>query len=157
MTVQIKQITERIKEIREISGITAETLASKLGVTKDLYINYESGNTDIPVGIIFKIAEMFNIELSVMLGGDNPKLHIYGVVRNGQGLKLERKKQHAWLHCPYYWNCKSKNCIDSSCEIVKLISQDKPHLQYLSLHSIKSSGYHKIGMSKRERSYLVYI
>jgi transcriptional regulator with XRE-family HTH domain len=66
MTEQIKQIAERIKEIREISGISAETLAIRLGVTKDLYERYESGNTDIPVGFIFKIAELFNVELSVM-------------------------------------------------------------------------------------------
>jgi len=96
MTEQIKQIAERIKEIREISGISAETLAVKLGVSTDIYLKYESGNTDIPVGIIFKIAELFKIELSVLLGGDNPKLRIYGVVRNGKGLKLERRKQYKY-------------------------------------------------------------
>lgn len=101
MTEQIKQIAERIKEIRGISGISAETLAGKLRVTTDLYMKYESGNTDIPVGIIIKIAELFNIELSVMLGGDNPKLRIYGVVRNGKGLKLERRKQYKYESLAY--------------------------------------------------------
>jgi transcriptional regulator with XRE-family HTH domain len=101
MTEQIKQIAERIKEIREISGITAENLADKLGVSTDLYLSYESGNTDIPVGLIFKIAELFNIELSVMLGGDNPKLRIYGVVRNGKGLNLERRKQYKYESLAY--------------------------------------------------------
>jgi transcriptional regulator with XRE-family HTH domain len=96
MTEQIKQIAERIKEIREISGISAETLAGKLGVPSDLYLLYESGNTDIPVGIIYEIAELFNIELSVMLGGNNPKLHIYGVVRKDKGLMLERRKQYKY-------------------------------------------------------------
>ena len=96
MTEQIKQIAERIKEIREISGISAETLAITLGLKKDLFLEYESGNTDIPVGIIFKIAELFNIELSVIIGGDNPKLHIYGVVRSGKGLKLERRQQYRY-------------------------------------------------------------
>jgi transcriptional regulator with XRE-family HTH domain len=101
MTEQIRQIAERIKEIREISGISAETLAIKLGISKDLYNRYESGNIDIPVGIIFEIAELFNVELSVMLGGDNPKLHIYGVVRNGKGLKLERRKQYRYESLAY--------------------------------------------------------
>jgi transcriptional regulator with XRE-family HTH domain len=101
MTEQIKQIAERIKEIREISGISAETMAIKLLVSTDQYSKYESGNTDIPVGIIFKIAELFNIELSVMLGGDNPKLRIYGVVRNGKGLKLERRKQYKYESLAY--------------------------------------------------------
>ena len=96
MTEQIKQIARRIKEIREISEISSETLASRLGLTAELLIKYESGNTDIPVGIIFRIAEFFNVELSVLLGGDNPKLHIYGVVRNGKGLKLERRQQYRY-------------------------------------------------------------
>jgi transcriptional regulator with XRE-family HTH domain len=101
MTEQIAQIAERIKEIREISGISAEALAKKLGVTKELYNKYESGKSDIPVGIIFKIAELLNVELSVMLGGDNPKLHVYGVVRNGKGLKLERRKQYKYESLGY--------------------------------------------------------
>ena len=101
MTEQIKQIAERIKEIREISGISAETLATKLGVPIDDYIKYEKGNTDIPVGIIFEIAEFFNVELSVMLGGDNPKLHVYGVVRKGKGLKLDRRKQYRYESLAY--------------------------------------------------------
>ena len=101
MTEQIRQIAERIKEIREISGISEETLAIKLGIPSDIYLNYESGNTDIPVGVIFKISELFNIELSVMLGGDNPKLRVYGVVRNGKGLKLERRKQYKYENLAY--------------------------------------------------------
>lgn len=96
MTEQIKQIAGRIKEVREISGISAETLAARLGLEKDIYSNYESGETDIPVGIVFKIAELFNVELSVLLGGDNPRLHIYGIVRNGKGLKLERRRQYKY-------------------------------------------------------------
>ena len=101
MTDQIKQIAERIKEIREISGISAETLAGKLHIDQELYLRYESGNTDIPVGIIFNISELFNVELSVMLGGNNPKLRIYGVVRNGKGLKLERRKQYKYESLAY--------------------------------------------------------
>ena len=101
MTEQIKQIAERIKEIREISGISSETLADKLGIPTDLYLKYESGYTDIPVGIVFKISELFNVELSVMLGGDNPRLRIYGVVRNGKGLKLERRKQYKYESLAY--------------------------------------------------------
>lgn len=101
MTEQIKQIAERIKEIREISGISAETLAGQLGISTDHYMKYESGDMDIPVGIIFEISELFNIELSVMLGGDNPKLRIYGVVRNGKGLKLERRKQYKYESLAY--------------------------------------------------------
>jgi len=96
MNEQIKQIAERIREIREISGISAETMADRLGVPHDKYMIYEEGETDIPVGMIFNISELFNVELSVLLGGDNPKLKIYSVVRNNKGLKLERRKQYRY-------------------------------------------------------------
>jgi transcriptional regulator with XRE-family HTH domain len=101
MTEQIKQIAERIKEIREISAISAESLADKLGIAHDLYNEYESGNTDIPVGFLYKVSHWFNIELSVLLGGDNPKLHVYAVVRKGKGLNLERRKQYKYENLAY--------------------------------------------------------
>jgi len=96
MNEQIRQIAERIREIREISGISSETMAEKLGVPAEKYMLYEEGETDIPVGMIFNISELFNVELSVLLGGDNPKLRIYSLVRNGKGLKLERRKQYRY-------------------------------------------------------------
>jgi transcriptional regulator with XRE-family HTH domain len=96
MNEQIKQIAERIREIREISGISSETMADKLGVPGEKYALYEEGETDIPVGVIFNISELFNVELSVLLGGNNPKLRIYSLVRNTRGLRLERRKQYRY-------------------------------------------------------------
>ncbi len=101
MTEQIKQIAERIREIREISGISAETLALKLGLSPAEYVKYESGTVDIPIGIILTISELFSIDMSVMLGGDNPRMHIYSVVRKGKGLKLERRKQYKYESLAY--------------------------------------------------------
>jgi mannose-6-phosphate isomerase-like protein (cupin superfamily) len=101
MTEEMHQIAKRIKEIREISEVPADTLAGIIDVPIDQYLKYESGTTDIPVSIIYKIAHWFNIELSVLLGGDNPKLHIYGVVRNGKGLNLERRKHYKYENLAY--------------------------------------------------------
>jgi len=44
MTEQIKQIAERIKEIREIlRNLWPKRFASKLGISTDLYLKYEGG------------------------------------------------------------------------------------------------------------------
>lgn len=101
MTEEMKQIARRIKEIREISDISVETMAENLGVALNQYLQYESGNSDIPVGFIYKIAQLFNIELPVLLGGNNPKLRIYGVVRKNKGLNLERRKQYKYENLAY--------------------------------------------------------
>lgn len=128
MTEQIRQIAMRIKEIREISGISAETLAVKLGLPVELYNKYESGGTDIPVGIIFEISELFNVELSVLLGGSNPKLHIYSLVRKGTGLKLERRKQ-------YKYESLAWNFIHKKAEIFMVTIDPKPQGTMLEFNS----------------------
>jgi transcriptional regulator with XRE-family HTH domain len=101
MIEQIKQIAERIKELREISNISIETLAKELGISVNKYLEYESGNLDIPVSFLYKIAHRFDVELSVLLSGENPKLHIYSVVRKGKGLIVERRKQYNYESLAY--------------------------------------------------------
>lgn len=122
--------------MREISSISAETLAQKLGLTTEIYSGYENGNVDIPVGIIFEIAELFNIELSVLLGGDNPKLHVYGVVRNGKGLKLERRKQ-------YKYESLANNFIHKKAEpfMVTIDPHDEPALKDFNSHPGQEFNY----------------
>jgi transcriptional regulator with XRE-family HTH domain len=101
MSNQIKQISERIKDLREISGITIETLSKELGISKDTYAEYESGNVDIPVSFLYEVANKFKVELSAILTGDNPKLHIYSVVRSGKGVSVERRKEYKYQSLAY--------------------------------------------------------
>lgn len=96
MTEQIKLIAERIKDLREIAGVSVETVATETKVSKELYLSYESGNADIPVGFLFKIAQRFKIELSVLLSGNDPKLHIFSVIRKDKGLIIDRRKQYKY-------------------------------------------------------------
>ena len=96
MKEKIQFVAERIKELREISGISAAALAQDLGVSPDVVIQYESGSVDIPVGFLYKIAHKFGIELSAILTGENPRLHVYCVVRKDKGLSVERRKQYKY-------------------------------------------------------------
>lgn len=102
MTDQIQLIAARIKELRGISGISAESFAAELKVETELLHSYESGQTDIPVGFLFRIAQRFDLELSALLRGDQPKLHVYSVVRKGKGLNVDRHKQYAYENLA--WN-----------------------------------------------------
>ncbi len=106
MSEEMMQISKRIREIREISDIPPETMADNLKMPVSQYLDYESGKTDIPVSFIYEIAQWFNIELSVLLGGNNPKLRIFGVVRKGKGLNLERRKQYKYENLAYNFSHK---------------------------------------------------
>lgn len=101
MTEQIQQIAERIKELREIAGISAESFASELNIETNLLLNYESGTTDIPVGFLIKVAIRFSLELSALLRGDQPKLHVYSLVRKGKGLNVDRRIQYKYENLAY--------------------------------------------------------
>jgi quercetin dioxygenase-like cupin family protein/DNA-binding XRE family transcriptional regulator len=101
MTEQIQLIADRIKSLREISGTSTETIAQELGISTDLFVQYESGNVDIPVGFLNKVAHKFSIELSALLSGENPRLHVYCVVRKGKGFSVERRIQYKYEHLAY--------------------------------------------------------
>ena len=58
MSEQIKQIAMRIRELREIHELTQEELAEQLNLDVDTYRQYEDGETDIPVSILYGIANL---------------------------------------------------------------------------------------------------
>lgn len=90
MNLQIKQIADRIKELREILDIPAEDLAKKLGIPLAQYNEYENAVTDIPIGVLYGIAADMGTDPTVLLTGDAPRMDEYTLVRKGKGIKIER-------------------------------------------------------------------
>lgn len=96
MQEQIKQVAERIKGLREIYEVSEEALAGELGVSIDTYRDYEGGRVDIPVGILFKIAHRFNVTLTTLLTGEEPRLQTYALTRKDKGVSVERRKDYKY-------------------------------------------------------------
>jgi transcriptional regulator with XRE-family HTH domain len=94
MIDDIKEVARRIREIREIAGVSLESLAAELSLPLAEYRQFEHGDSDIPLGVLYKIANYFHIELSSLLTGEEPRLHIYSIVRKGKGVKVERRKEY---------------------------------------------------------------
>jgi len=94
MLEQIKQVAERIRDLREIGDTTAESLAVQLNLPLETYVSYESGEADIPISVLYNIANIFHVELGALLTGENPRLHVYAVVRNGKGASIDRRKEY---------------------------------------------------------------
>jgi quercetin dioxygenase-like cupin family protein/DNA-binding XRE family transcriptional regulator len=101
MSEQIRLIAARIKELREISGLSIESLAIEFNVSKETYENYESGNVDIPVSFLYEVANKFNVELTAILTGEGPRLHTYSLVRKGKGMSVERRQQYKYQSLAY--------------------------------------------------------
>lgn len=101
MPDQISQVAQRIRELRELSDMSVDEMADKLNISVEKYRQYESGSVDFPVSFLYNVAGLFNIELSVLLTGESPKLHTYSVVRKGKGVSVERRKEYKYQNLAY--------------------------------------------------------
>lgn len=62
-----KKIPVRIRQEREISGLTQDLLAEKIGLSRQTLINYESGKSSVPIDVILKMCEVFGCEAEYLL------------------------------------------------------------------------------------------
>ena len=84
-TIMLREVAERIRELREISGLSQEEMAAKTDISADTYASYESGSTDLPFTFIHKCVLLFGVELTELLEGTSAHLKSYTVTRKGKG------------------------------------------------------------------------
>ncbi|MHB8996696.1 MAG: helix-turn-helix domain-containing protein [Armatimonadota bacterium] len=96
MSVQLQQIASRIRDLREIAGLSQKEAAQAFGITAETYAAYERGDQDIPVSFLYQIAGKFGVELTAILTGDEPRLHEYCLVRKGRGVDVERREEYKY-------------------------------------------------------------
>jgi len=84
------QIPGRIKELREILEISAMDIAREIAIPLETYHKYETGELDIPISVLYKIAAQFGVDATVLLTGEDPKMDTASVCRRGKGVRIER-------------------------------------------------------------------
>lgn len=82
---QLSEIGARIRDMREIAGLTTAEMAKKTEVPEADYIRYEAGETDLPFTFLHKCALAFGIEITDILEGHSANLSSYTVTRKGKG------------------------------------------------------------------------
>ena len=87
---KIKEMAGRIKELREIEGLTVEEMAIKTAVTVEEYKEAENGECDLNFAFIYRCALAFNVDVTDIIEGYSPKLKSYTVTRRGEGQKIEQ-------------------------------------------------------------------
>ncbi|MDR0554382.1 MAG: cupin domain-containing protein [Treponema sp.] len=84
------EVPRRIKELREILGISAMDMAEDIDISGETYSGYESGKLDIPISAMYKIANRLGVDLTVLITGEDPRMETAGVCRRGKGVQVER-------------------------------------------------------------------
>ncbi len=82
---KLLEVAVRIREMREICGISAADMALKTEVTLEEYNSYEAGELDFPFSFIHKCALAFEIDITDLLEGHSANLSSYTVTRKGKG------------------------------------------------------------------------
>ncbi len=90
MKKEINEIALRIKELREVCGYTQEKLAEELGLELSVYADYEENGNNIPISIIYEVANKFGVDFTEIVTGVGAKLNTYNVVKKGQGKSVNR-------------------------------------------------------------------
>jgi transcriptional regulator with XRE-family HTH domain len=96
MQEQMQQIAARLRGLRDSMDVSDETLAREVDVPIETYRRYESGEADIPVGVLFRVAGRFKTELASLLTGVDPKLHHYCLVRRDEGVSVDRRTDYRY-------------------------------------------------------------
>ncbi|MCL2517330.1 MAG: cupin domain-containing protein [Oscillospiraceae bacterium] len=101
MLPQVEQIAARVMELRKILDIEAEQIAVDISVPVELYLEYENGVTDIPIGKLYLIANSLGVDPTVLLVGDSPRMVDYTIVRQHNGINVERFKGYKFTSLAY--------------------------------------------------------
>lgn len=96
MDEQIKQIAQRLQGLRDVLDLSVEEVAASCGLPVEQYIQMESGESDISVSCLQKIAHQYNLPLDVLMFGEEPKMSSYFVTRWGTGVSVERTKVYKY-------------------------------------------------------------
>ena len=89
MDYKIREVAGRIRELREISGLTVAEMAQHTGVSVDEYIACEAGNRNLSIAFLYRCVLIFGVDMSDLLEGRSAKLRSYALTRKGEGQRIE--------------------------------------------------------------------
>lgn len=94
----LKEVALRVKEMRELSGVSVHEMAEATDMTIEDYLLLEEGKVDFTFSFVYKCAEKFGVDIADILQGSSPKLVSYSLVRKGKGVPIARNENCDYLN-----------------------------------------------------------
>lgn len=88
----LAEVSQRIREMREVMGISTAQMAQKTEVTEEQYVAFEEGKADLPFSFLHKCALTFGIDMKELLEGSTAKLVSYTVTRKGAATQAAKEE-----------------------------------------------------------------
>ncbi len=120
---KLGEIAGRIRELREIEGLTAADMAKKTAVSEEEYLACENGRSDLNFAFIYRCALAFGVDVTDIIEGQSPNLKSYTVTRKGEGQRIEK------AHGMTYYNLAAsfKNRIAEPLYVKSVFSEEAQH------------------------------
>ncbi len=101
------EIAERLKSLRLDLEIASSEMAKVTGLSETEYLEFETGEKDFSVTMLYNAAEKFGVDVTSLLTGNTPKLSGFSVVKKGQGVLTERRSMFTYEHLAYNFKDKT--------------------------------------------------
>ena len=120
---KLGEIAGRIRELREIEGLTTADMAKKTAVSEEEYLACENGRSDLNFASIYRCALAFSVDVTDIIEGQSPNLKSYTVTRRGEGQRIEK------AHGMTYYNLAAsfKNRIAEPLYVKSVFSEEAQH------------------------------
>ena len=126
MAQEFKELAERLKGLRDACGYTAEEMAEMLKIDIKTYTQYEEDGKDIPISVLYEVANKCGVDFAEIVTGVGAKLDTYHVVRRGHGKSIDRYDGYRFKDLAFRYSRKVMQpllvTIDPSDETPELVS-----------------------------------
>ncbi|MBQ0071991.1 MAG: AMP-binding protein, partial [Spirochaetales bacterium] len=98
---KIQEMAARIKELREVEGLTTYEMAQRTQVSREEYIACESGEGDLNFTFIYRCALAFGVDVTDIIEGHSPTLKSFTVTRRGEGQEISQAHGMTYYNLAY--------------------------------------------------------
>ena len=89
MTYKLQEMARRIRELREVTGLSVEEMAQRTDMSVEEYLQCEAGNRNLSIAFLYRCTLSFGVDMGDLLEGRSPKLRSYALTRKGGGQRIE--------------------------------------------------------------------
>jgi len=82
----LRDLGERIRELRKARGLTQNELAERMGVTQALIASYESARRSVPLRKLCMLTDVFGVSMEELVGRSVPRRR-----KSGPPSRMERR------------------------------------------------------------------
>lgn len=101
-----QEIGARLRGLREACDYTVEELAEELHISPEVYAAYEENGKDVPISIIYEIAQKFKVDFTEIITGQTAWLDTYHLIRRGGGKNVNRNPEYHFEDLAYRYGNK---------------------------------------------------